>query len=73
VVAVLFAFTVFTVSKRTPYGRVEDICLTALASSFLIITMVDLISQLIGEPMPDTPVGTTLYLAREKKEETERE
>jgi len=70
---VLFAINIYTISSYSPYRRAEEICLTVLYTSFLFITGVDLVSQLIGEPIPDTPVGTTFYFAREKKKEKERE
>jgi len=68
----LFAINIYTISSYSPYEKVEEVGLTALYTSFVFITTVDLVSQLIGEPIPDTPVGTTLYFARERKEERER-
>ncbi|XP_015603014.1 uncharacterized protein LOC107271479 [Cephus cinctus] len=64
----LFALTMYTISKNSPYKQEEAILLTVLFGSFLFILLIDIISQFGGDPIPDTPmflfgvVGTILFL-----------
>ncbi|XP_012282926.1 uncharacterized protein LOC105701079 [Orussus abietinus] len=67
-VTALFALTIYTISRNSPYQQVEGILLTVLFGSFLFIALIDIISQFGGDPIPDTPmflfgvVGTLLFL-----------
>ncbi|EFN85619.1 hypothetical protein EAI_11074 [Harpegnathos saltator] len=67
-VAAIFALTVYTISSSSPYEKIEELLLTSLYTTFLFIAVIDMISQLSGEPITDTPmflfgvVGTVLFL-----------
>jgi len=54
----VFALTVYTISKSTPYEKIEEILLMTLYTSYLFIALVDIISQFSGDPIPDLPVST---------------
>ncbi|OXU25703.1 hypothetical protein TSAR_014132 [Trichomalopsis sarcophagae] len=67
-VTLLFALTCHTVSKDSPYGQTEAAAIWALFATFLLITLVDIVSQCGSDPIPDTPMflfgvlGTLFFL-----------
>ncbi|KAL7287667.1 hypothetical protein TKK_0018307 [Trichogramma kaykai] len=67
-VAFFFSLITYIVWHDSPFGQPEAAGLLGLAGLFLLVTLVDIVSQCGSDPIPDTPMfllgmfGTLLFI-----------
>ncbi|KAF7405780.1 hypothetical protein HZH68_005149 [Vespula germanica] len=54
--ASLIALTIYTCFNKSPYTEIDKILLFLAFGTFLFITFIDIISQLGGDPITETPM-----------------
>ncbi|KAL2733875.1 uncharacterized protein V1478_003573 [Vespula squamosa] len=57
----LIALTIYTCFNETPYTEIDKILLFLAFGTFFFITFIDIISQLGGDPITETPVRMFLF------------
>ncbi|KAK2585071.1 hypothetical protein KPH14_008586 [Odynerus spinipes] len=57
----ILALTIYTILNESPYTESIKILLILVFGTYAFIALIDIISQLSGDPIPDTPVSSNIH------------